>query len=532
MVLLWDLLHLPVEYGRETRYLPISSFCARRCCLLCAPKHNRMDLSLVSVSPVEALKLTTSCSRTIPCSSPVRTIPVSTLLGILRTYEALSGQCINFSKSSVTFSAKTPPEVKTRVKASLSIDAEGGLGKYLGLPEHFGRKKRDIFAAILDMIRQKAHSWTSRFLSGAGKQVLLKAVLAAMPNYTMSCFKIPRSLSKQIQSLLTRFWWDANPEKRKMCWVAWSILTRPKYAGGLGFRDIETFNDALLAKIGWRLLKDPQSLLAQVLLGKYVRNGSFLDCQAPSNASHGWRSILAGREVLKQGLGWVVGSGNNIRVWRDPWLSCDTPMTPIGPPSQTDLDLRVSDLLCPISNTWDLGKIRHHLPQYEATILRLITSSAAADDCLFWLPDKKAGTYSTKTWYGITMQSRSEDPTILPDFNWLKNIWNVCTSPKIKDFLWKVVRRAIPVSANLETRGLPSFPCKKCNGIEDDLHLFLHCPIAEQVWSLAPLVAAPSEYTPSIAALLSSASLFTVLPPVGLTVPLWPWILYRIYGRP
>lgn len=123
---------------------------------------------------------------------------------ILNTYEAVSGQQINLQKS-ITFSAKTPQEVKTRTKATLGIAIEGGIDKYLGLPELFGRKKRDIFASILDRIRQKINSWTTCFLSGARKQVLLKSVLAAMQNYAMSCFKLPASLCKQIQSLLTRF---------------------------------------------------------------------------------------------------------------------------------------------------------------------------------------------------------------------------------------------------------------------------------------------------------------------------------------
>ncbi|XP_056855386.1 uncharacterized protein LOC108844869 [Raphanus sativus] len=218
-------------------------------------------------------------SRHSPASNPAT---VSTLAAILTQYETLSGQKINFAKSTITFSARTPPEVKI--------------------------EKRDIFASIVDRVRQKAFSWTSRFLSGAGKQVLLKAVLAAMPCYAMSCFKIPLSLCKQIQSVLTRFWWDANPEKRKMCWVAWDTLILPKHAGGLGFRDIETFNDALLEKIGWRLLKDPTSLVARVLLGKYAWNSSFMDCKSPAVASHGWRSILVGRELLRKGLGWIVGN--------------------------------------------------------------------------------------------------------------------------------------------------------------------------------------------------------------------------------
>lgn len=141
---------------------------------------------------------------------------VAALVEILATYEALSGQKINAQKSTVTFSAKTPPEVKAQVKTTLLIEMEEGIGKYLGLPKNFGQKKRDIFASIVDKIRQKSHRWTTRFLSGAGKQIMLKSVLSPMSCYTMSCFKFPISLCKQIQSLLTRFWWDANPENRKM----------------------------------------------------------------------------------------------------------------------------------------------------------------------------------------------------------------------------------------------------------------------------------------------------------------------------
>ncbi|KAL9286214.1 hypothetical protein AtEden1_Chr4g0283521 [Arabidopsis thaliana] len=66
-----------------------------------------------------------------------------------------------------------------------------------------------------------------------------------MPSYAMMCFKLPASLCKQIQSVLTRFWWDSKPDKRKMAWVSWDKLTLPINEGGLGFREIEEFNDAL-----------------------------------------------------------------------------------------------------------------------------------------------------------------------------------------------------------------------------------------------------------------------------------------------
>lgn len=251
-----------------------------------------------------------------------------------------------------------------------------------------------------------------------------------------------------------------------------------------------SFNDAMLAKIGWRLIKYPDSLVAKVLLGKYSKSSSFMDCEVPSTASHGWRSILAGREVLRKGLGWVVGNGESIKVWGDPWLSSSIPLTPIGPPPQNAVSMTVSELLCPLTNTWDIQKIRLHIPQYEDLINKIIMSSAPASDSLAWLAEK-SGDYTVKTGYGVERVGLIPHQGADPPFDWLKNIWNLKTSPKVKDFLWKVKRQAIPVSANLEARGMASFPCSRCGGVEDDLHVFLLCPFAAQAWSLLPVTAIP-----------------------------------------
>lgn len=80
------------------------------------------------------------------------------LLHILLQYERASIQMINKSKSSITFSSKTSPAVKEATKCKLGIHKEGGLGKYLGLPEHFGRRKKDLFTSIVDRIRQREKS--------------------------------------------------------------------------------------------------------------------------------------------------------------------------------------------------------------------------------------------------------------------------------------------------------------------------------------------------------------------------------------
>lgn len=64
---------------------------------------------------------------------------------------------------------------------------------------------------------------------------------------------------------------------------------------------------------------------------------------------HGWRGILAGREILRQGLGWIVGNGKDIKVWSDPWISLEKPTTPVGPATKKNANLYVVDLLLPSS---------------------------------------------------------------------------------------------------------------------------------------------------------------------------------------
>ena len=145
---------------------------------------------------------------------------------------------INAQKSSISFSSKTPAEIRSKVKEKLGIDKEGGVGKYLGLPEHFGRRKKDLFASIVDSMRQKAASWSTQFLSTAGKATMIQSVLSAKPNFAMSSFLLPVSLCKQIQTILTRFWWDDKDGEKKICWKAWESLTHIKSLGGLGFRDV------------------------------------------------------------------------------------------------------------------------------------------------------------------------------------------------------------------------------------------------------------------------------------------------------
>lgn len=298
----------------------------------------------------------------------------------------------------------------------------------------------------------------------------------------------------------------------------------------MGFRDIECFNQALLAKLAWRLIKEPQSLLGQILFGKYCISAPFLDCHCPSSASHGWRGIIWGRDLLQRGLGWSVGNGAQIEVWSDPWISLSEPITPIGPPPSLESKrLMVSDLILPDSNEWNLEVIRHHLPLYEDSILQLIPSSFNKQDELVWLPET-SGEYSVKSGYAIARKSQQNmmDPT----FPWRKCIWNLHTPPKIQSFLWRSVNGALPVGHTLRVRGLHAeAKCKRCGEIETPVHLFLKCPFAARVWETVPAMYKPSidtEFT--MRELLVNNSRMVNLPPTGLgRSPIYPWLYWHLW---
>ncbi|KAL5559711.1 hypothetical protein UlMin_035922 [Ulmus minor] len=168
---------------------------------------------------------------------------------------------------------------------SLGVPKVGCDEKYLGLPCFSGKNKRRLFASIKDRVWNKLSGWKSKFLSTGGREVLTKAIIQSIPTYSMSMFKLPFSLIKELHRLCAQFWWGGNNEKKRMHWCTWERLCAHKLNGGMGFRDMRLFNKAILAKQAWRILTCPSSLAARVLQGFYFTNSTFLQVRKTSSAS-------------------------------------------------------------------------------------------------------------------------------------------------------------------------------------------------------------------------------------------------------
>lgn len=110
----------------------------------------------------------------------------------------------------------------------------------------------------------------------------------------MSCFKLPMSLCHDIEVMIKKFFWGQCGKRRKIHWKKWETLCLSKSEGGLNFKELCKFNEAMLAKHVWRLIHDKESLFYRVFKVKFFPLGDIFLAQVKSG-SYAWRSILSAR---------------------------------------------------------------------------------------------------------------------------------------------------------------------------------------------------------------------------------------------
>jgi hypothetical protein len=157
------------------------------------------------------------------------------------------------------------------------------------------------FQSLQAKLAQHLIEWDdNQHMSQAAKEVLINSIAHALPVYVMSVFQLLVGMCDELTGMIRRYWWDAERGRRKTHWISWDIMMHPKDHGGVGFRDMRLFNQALLARRAWRLVNSPNTPCAQILKAKYYPDGALLDTVFTANGSSSWLAIVHGLELLKK----------------------------------------------------------------------------------------------------------------------------------------------------------------------------------------------------------------------------------------
>jgi ribonuclease HI len=409
--------------------------------------------------------------------------------GILTTYENASGQQVNRDKTAIFFSKAAPMTTQNAIKDSLGVPIIRQYEKYLGLPSLVGRHRVASFSHIKERVWSKIKGWKGRILSQAGREIMIKAVAQAVPTYAMSCFKLPVQLCQEIEAMIQKFWWSQGQDQNKICWVKWKSLCHPKGVGGMGFRELRKFNDALLGKQVWRLLKNTSSLFHRVFKAKFFPNGTLLDAKTNRRGSYAWQSILKARDNILKGAAWRVRDGKTIKIWRDKWLLEDHHQKIVFPGPAVLAESTVSQLFIPNVQRWDENLIDKLFQPYDAAAIKCIPlSNQVTKDVLIWR-GTKSGVYSVRSGYRFLLEEElknlpsSSSPSQMNQV-W-RAVWSLQVPRKIQMFTWRALKDSLPSKLNLWKRKVVQDPiCELCSAQTEDLvHAFWDCPSIHSAWA-------------------------------------------------
>ncbi|KAA3477472.1 reverse transcriptase [Gossypium australe] len=264
--------------------------------------------------------------------------------------------------------------------------------------------------------------------------------------------------------------------------MEYETVERCKRSRGMGFRDLNYFNIALLAKQGWRLLRNLNSLLARTLEAKYCKNSDFIKSELGNLPSFTWKSLWAAKGLILQGMGWRIGDGKIVSIWNDKWLPGNETLNSQNTDMNTNLE-NVTDLFESNTRRWDNVLVHNTFTAIVAEkILSIPLSRNLHEDFIIW-QGESTGEFSVRSGYRLLSQNGQTQLQDI-DKNFYKRLWNLDLPAKIKITTWQSFCNYLPNYSNLYYRRLMgAVNCQRCNmEVETREHLFRDCPITKETW--------------------------------------------------
>ncbi|KAL2901530.1 hypothetical protein RDABS01_026612 [Bienertia sinuspersici] len=172
--------------------------------------------------------------------------------------------------------------------------------KYLGVPICSRRIGVGQCEKLVEAMTARIKTWSSRHLSFAGRCQLINSVLLSIHQYWAQVFVLPTKVLRDIEKVCRAYLWNGEWFSDSPGYIAWKNVYRRKKSGGLGFRNIHTWNTASMAKHVWALARKQDNLWVRWIHAVYLKDNDWWEYQPPQDCSWYWKKICEVKERLKK----------------------------------------------------------------------------------------------------------------------------------------------------------------------------------------------------------------------------------------
>ena len=392
-----------------------------------------------------------------------------------------SGQKVSSSKSCVYFSKNVPDSAQKEISEKLGMEATSDLGLYLGMPTLTSRVTKATFNHLCEKIDRRLSGWKSKYLSLAGRITLANSTIASLGYYSMQPAKLPRAICDDMDRKVCRFIWGGDEDTRKVHLISWETLQRPKNHGDIGIKSTRQANSAFLTKLGWRMLKEPNTLWTRVLRAKYCNGRCDIYMFEPkAGSSNVWTGITENARVLCEGTQVAVGNGLTTRFWEHKWATTAPLISLVVQPLPAEFhEVTVAEMWEEgIGWKWDIFS-----PYLDSNTLKLIQAHEVHNDPnlgdLYYWGNNSKGQFTIKSAISIIRKDTNE----FEDTLW-NLVWRTPVQQRVRAFLWLVCHdRLLGNDKRYKRKMSDDSKCYICNApVESVLHILRDCPAARSIW--------------------------------------------------
>ena len=270
----------------------------------------RTQKSSIRVLNREELQIISMCSMWVALLLVIWIAFIKLLMLCILIFTLSSVLCANTSKLAI-YLARVPEQQQRDILTYTSLPLGKLSFKYLGVPLNSKRLLIANCEKLVDKMNTRIRGWQGKHCSYAARLQLVHSVLMSITTYWCQTFVLPKKVIKAVNSICRAFLWHHNSQETKPRNVNWDSLCRPKKEGGLGIKNLELWNRAVIGKIIWHLSCMHESLWVCWIHGVYTKGGRWMIFNPPPTTSWVIRKLCKVKDQMCQ---WINSDVYNINT--------------------------------------------------------------------------------------------------------------------------------------------------------------------------------------------------------------------------